>query len=207
MKTRTTILATAVALSMTGFAPVHAGDKVNDYVTDGSGKIVRDGSGDCVRQTSKTTVKLEECGYKVEVVAKKTPMQAEVSVVKEKVVLERVVIQNLQFAFDSAALTDADKGIHNTAVDQLTPYKESFRNQTSYVEIKGYTESSGPEDYNMKLSQRRADSVADYLTNALGADRSRMKVMGMGEANPVADNSTREGRILNRRVEVEVIQN
>ncbi|HBE92089.1 MAG TPA: hypothetical protein DDW55_06005, partial [Gammaproteobacteria bacterium] len=73
-------------------------------------------------------------------------------------------------------------------------------------EIKGYTDTSGPEAYNMKLSERRANAVADYLATNLGIDRSRMAVSGMGEADPVADNSTREGRIANRRVEVNIIK-
>ena len=205
MKNILLIIGTA-ARGISGLPTAFAGDKVSDYVTDSNGKVAKDGSGDCVRQKNKTTVKLEECGYKVEVIAKKTPAQTEVMVVEETVVLEKVVIQNLQFAFDSAALTDTDKGILDEAVQRLTPYKDAFRNQTSHVEIKGYTDTSGPEDYNMKLSQRRADAVADYLANSLGADRSRMQVTGMGEADPVADNSTREGRILNRRVEVNVIQ-
>ncbi|MDW2144894.1 OmpA family protein, partial [Vibrio sp. 1833] len=81
----------------------------------------------------------------------------------------------------------------------------SFLNEypQAQVEITGYTDSSGPAAYNQKLSERRAQAVADYITGA-GIDADRLTVKGMGEENPVADNSTREGREKNRRVEVVV---
>ncbi|TON25989.1 hypothetical protein CGH62_21605 [Vibrio parahaemolyticus] len=69
------------------------------------------------------------------------------------------------------------------------------------IRIVGYTDSSGPEIYNIGLSERRAQSVADYLVQQ-GIDASRLTVMGMGENSPVASNDTAEGRAQNRRVEV-----
>lgn len=69
--------------------------------------------------------------------------------------------------------------------------------------IGGYTDSTGTADFNMKLSQARADSVLDYLVNQ-GLDTSVLSAQGNGMANPVADNSTSQGRQKNRRVEIVV---
>ncbi len=67
--------------------------------------------------------------------------------------------------------------------------------------VEGHTCSIGPADYNQGLSERRARSVADHLVS-LGVRRDAIRVVGYGEDRPIADNSTREGRSLNRRVEV-----
>jgi OOP family OmpA-OmpF porin len=67
------------------------------------------------------------------------------------------------------------------------------------VIIEGHTDSDGDEDYNQDLSQRRAESVVAYLTSQ-GIDGSRLQARGMGESQPVADNSTEAGRQQNRRV-------
>jgi lipid-binding SYLF domain-containing protein len=68
-------------------------------------------------------------------------------------------------------------------------------------EVSGYTDNVGDKDANEKLSEQRATSVANWLA-AHGVDRSRLTVKGYGESNPVADNSTAEGRARNRRVEL-----
>jgi len=101
------------------------------------------------------------------------------------------------FEFDSAKLTDSVSERLDNFVNFLNEYPQA------QVEITGYTDSSGPAAYNQKLSERRAQAVADYLI-AAGIDADRFTVKGMGEENPVADNSTHEGREKNRRVEVVV---
>ncbi|MCG9611415.1 OmpA family protein [Vibrio harveyi] len=101
------------------------------------------------------------------------------------------------FEFDSAKLTDSVSERLDNFVNFLNEYPQA------QVEITGYTDSSGPAAYNQKLSERRAQSVADYLI-AAGIDADRFTVTGKGEENPVADNSTHEGREKNRRVEVVV---
>jgi len=69
------------------------------------------------------------------------------------------------------------------------------------IVIKGHADSTGPEDYNQKLSERRAQAVYDYFTSR-GVSPERMQTLGYGEAQPVADNSTAQGRALNRRAEL-----
>jgi OOP family OmpA-OmpF porin len=124
-------------------------------------------------------------------------------VVEETVVEEAVMMTKMHkeeygtgtFEFDSAKLTDSVSERLDNFVNFLNEYPQA------QVEITGYTDSSGSAVYNQELSERRAQSVADYLI-AAGIDADRFTVKGMGEENPVADNSTHEGREKNRRVEV-----
>lgn len=71
------------------------------------------------------------------------------------------------------------------------------------VSIEGHTDSQGGDDMNLALSQRRADTVSDYLSSQ-GVASSRISASGKGEALPVADNDTSAGRQLNRRVEITI---
>lgn len=72
------------------------------------------------------------------------------------------------------------------------------------IEVMGHTDSSGSESYNQALSTRRAESVGSYLT-AQGIDSRRVLAQGFGEAHPIADNATPEGRQSNRRVELRLV--
>lgn len=68
----------------------------------------------------------------------------------------------------------------------------------------GHTDATGPDGYNQKLSVRRSEAVKAYLESK-GIEKNRIYTEGKGEAQPVADNKTKEGRSKNRRVEVEVV--
>jgi OOP family OmpA-OmpF porin len=70
--------------------------------------------------------------------------------------------------------------------------------------VEGHTDSVGPDAYNQKLSQRRADAVKQVLVNQYGVGGNRVQSKGYGETRPVADNATDAGRAVNRRVEAEV---
>jgi len=72
------------------------------------------------------------------------------------------------------------------------------------IVVSGHTDSKGSVDYNQALSERRADSVAEYLLDQ-GVVVARLETIGFGEANPIADNATAEGRSLNRRVELSLL--
>jgi outer membrane protein OmpA-like peptidoglycan-associated protein len=72
--------------------------------------------------------------------------------------------------------------------------------------VEGDTDNTGTEEYNQKLSERRAQSVADYL-KGLGVPGTRISTVGLGELNPIASNDTEYGRQLNRRVEVAIFAN
>ncbi len=98
------------------------------------------------------------------------------------------------FDFDKADLKSSAYPILDEAVTVLE------KNPGLNIEIQGYTDSTGAEDYNLKLSQRRAESVMAFLVNR-GIDPGRLSAKGYGSANPVASNDTAEGRAKNRRVE------
>ena len=73
------------------------------------------------------------------------------------------------------------------------------------IEIGGHTDSDGGEAFNQKLSEARAASVAKYLLSK-GMDEGRLSIVGFGEAQPIADNGTREGKAINRRIEFKVLR-
>jgi OOP family OmpA-OmpF porin len=78
------------------------------------------------------------------------------------------------------------------------------KNPNAYALLVGYTDSIGPEEYNLYLSNRRASSVAAYLMNNYSVSADQIVVNWYGEANPMAGNDTAEGRAQNRRVEIAV---
>jgi len=100
------------------------------------------------------------------------------------------------FDFDSADLKPAMQSELDAVAAKVNASKGN-----EMLEIVGHTDSTGAEDYNQGLSERRAQSVADYLAGK-GVSASQMTIKGMGESSPVADNATREGRSMNRRVEI-----
>jgi outer membrane protein len=103
------------------------------------------------------------------------------------------VTRQVQFALNSADLTAEGKKTLDELAETLTKLK--FVAGT----VVGHTDSSGSDAYNQKLSERRAKTVADYL-QAKGIASGRLAVSGAGESQPIADNKTKEGRALNRRV-------
>lgn len=110
-----------------------------------------------------------------------------------------IKLPEVNFRTDSAELLDgADAELAAAAATLI-------QNPNIYVEVAGHTDSQGDPDYNIGLSQRRAETVRSYLVNA-GVDENRVTARGYGETEPVADNGTAEGRAENRRVELRVIR-
>jgi OOP family OmpA-OmpF porin len=102
---------------------------------------------------------------------------------------------NIQFEFNSGILKtssypDLDKAVALMKVDPTVTFM-----------LKGYASAEGTDAHNMELSVDRANAVKAYLVNS-GVNASNITTQGFGEANPVADNTTDAGRILNRRVEI-----
>lgn len=100
---------------------------------------------------------------------------------------------NIQFDFDSSILRPSSYPV----LDNISADLKS--NQVT-VTIAGYASSEGTAAHNMRLSKDRANSVKTYLVNS-GVDPKRLKIHAFGETHPIADNSTEEGRTMNRRVE------
>jgi outer membrane protein OmpA-like peptidoglycan-associated protein len=74
------------------------------------------------------------------------------------------------------------------------------------LEIAGYTDSVGSEDYNLSLSQKRSEIVVRYLVQQHQVPMFRLYILGLGEAKQVEDNNTKEGRAANRRVEITLLK-
>ena len=102
------------------------------------------------------------------------------------------------FATDSATVQPQFR----PTLDQVAQVLDQY-NQT-YVDVYGHTDSTGTDSHNQQLSERRARSVADYLT-ARGVESQRLGTMGYGESQPVASNDTEDGRAQNRRVEIKLV--
>jgi len=100
---------------------------------------------------------------------------------------------NIQFEFDSSVLKTSSYPV-------LDATSADLRASSSTVTLNGYASSEGTAAHNLRLSKDRANSVKTYLVNS-GVDAKRVKVKGFGETHPIADNSTEEGRVANRRVE------
>ena len=87
-------------------------------------------------------------------------------------------------------------------LDQVADVLKQY-NQT-YVDVYGHTDSTGSDSHNLGLSERRADSVRDYLM-LRGVEGARLGTRGFGETQPIADNMTEEGKAANRRVEIKIV--
>ena len=109
-------------------------------------------------------------------------------------------LPGVNFRHDSDRLLPGAEGVLGDAAATLKKYPDLR------VEVAGHTDSQGAADYNQGLSERRANTVRDYLINA-GVPASQLTARGYGEADPVADNATADGRARNRRVELRIISN
>ncbi len=110
-----------------------------------------------------------------------------------------VMPSNITFATDSAVFQTGFNNILDSVAIVLKKYDKTLINVT------GHTDSTGSDDYNLKLSQERAVAVGNYL-NLRGVNASRLVVRGMGESMPIASNDTEAGRAQNRRVELSIQQ-
>ncbi|MFZ5748123.1 MAG: OmpA family protein [Pseudomonadota bacterium] len=104
----------------------------------------------------------------------------------------------ITFDTDSATIQPQFRNTLDQVADVLRQY-----NQT-YIDVYGHTDSTGSDAYNQQLSERRASSVADYLSSH-GVQGARIATRGFGETQPIASNDTEEGRAANRRVEIKIV--
>lgn len=102
---------------------------------------------------------------------------------------------NITFATDSASLNPEFFDVLAAVAKVIKEYEKTL------VSVTGHTDSTGADDYNQQLSERRAATVGGYL-NQQGVSTERLVIIGYGEQRPVAPNSSPEGRARNRRVEI-----
>jgi len=102
------------------------------------------------------------------------------------------------FDVDSSSLKPQFRATLNDISQSLKTYPDSL------VDVYGHTDSTGSDQYNQSLSERRASTVANYMVTQ-GVSAARVRSQGFGETMPIAGNDTDEGRALNRRVEIKIV--
>jgi OOP family OmpA-OmpF porin len=223
MKFKVLALAIFAAVSFSAFS------YDGPYWTDENGNIVRSGFGKCIRTINWTPEDaIEECGGKppAKPAAKPAPVvaapvvaapvdsdgdgvtddkdmcpdsPADKPVDAKGCTIVSVVLKNVQFESNSSELTAGSSEELDKAVDAMNKY-DQIR-----IEIQAHSDSMGEASYNQYLSEQRANSVRDYMIGK-GIAADRMVAKGYGESQPIADNSTRDGRAENRRVELKIIE-
>lgn len=112
---------------------------------------------------------------------------------------QTIVLDNIYFRLGSADLEPE-------SFPTLNALRRVFiDNPGIVIQIEGHTDSQGSDEYNLRLSQQRADTVRNYIVEVLGINRDQVSSVGYGEARPVATNQTSSGRAQNRRIEFRVI--
>ena len=131
---------------------------------------------------------------------KEVTVEAKKELTPDQVIIQNIKVTPVHFVSDKSYLTDYSKGI----LDKLIKTLNSDKNFD--VNMYGYTDSQGSDNYNIKLSQDRIDSVVKYLISK-GISKDRIiHQKALGKTKPIASNNTPEGRLQNRRVEFEVFK-
>jgi len=107
-------------------------------------------------------------------------------------------IARVYFDFDKTNLTPASQQI-------LTRITSLITSKNSVIKVEGHTDNVGADNYNFSLALKRASRTEGFLVQQ-GVDNSKLQTMALGESKPIADNSTHDGRKLNRRVELKIAQ-
>ena len=203
MKISSLTLGCAMALATgTAFA------NVTPNLQDGSGNAVKDGSGACVVTSGQV---LPECAGVAPAAprpaapaspaspaapatpaAPAAPAKPAPSSVRQSVVIQADAL----FDFDKSVLRPDGKKSIDEALGKISGV------DVEMVIATGHTDSIGTDQYNQRLSERRAQAVKDYLVSK-GIPASKVTTIGKGESQPVATNKTKEGRQKNRRVDIE----
>jgi OOP family OmpA-OmpF porin len=160
---------------------------VNDLKKDSDGDGVSDQFDKCPNTPAGSTVDGAGC---VIVFPK---IDTSLFMRKGAIVAGAAAYSNIQFEFDSSVL-------RTSAYPVLDATSADLRTSGAKVEVDGFASAEGTAAHNLSLSKDRANSVKTYLVNS-GVDAKKVTVKGYGETRPIADNSTEEGRVINRRVE------
>ena len=167
-----------------------------DNLANGSGERVLDSKGECVVASFGEQL----CNLPEPVVEAPAPAP----VVAPEPIAEpeppQRVVENVSFSGDALFATNSAE-LTAEGKASIDPIIEGARNFNNFkISLFGHADSRGNADYNQSLSERRAQAVADYMTNS-GISASAISVFGRGESEPVASNTTAEGRAKNRRVD------
>ena len=119
---------------------------------------------------------------------------------KAEQVIDRLTV-SVHFAFDKATIRKSDEKELRKAIAFIKKYP-GYK-----VKLEGHTDSVGTEEYNLRLSDRRAEAVKNYLIKAGAVGKESITSVGYGETKPVASNKTKAGRAKNRRTEILIMAN
>jgi OmpA-OmpF porin, OOP family len=181
---------------------------VKTAVLDGTEVAVTGGT-QIVRPTSTTSYTAKVAGSSGSTTCNVTvgvtvPTPPPAKVAPQARVIDRLTI-HVNFDFDKSKVRTTDEAELKKASDFVRKYPDAK------VELEGHTDGKGTEQYNQKLSERRAEAVRQYLINEGAVDKTRISARGYGKSRPIAPNKTKEGkdnpegRAENRRVEVLII--
>jgi len=123
------------------------------------------------------------------------PDKAKVEITAEKI----AILEKVNFKTGKATIMKNSFELLDQVANVFIQYPRIKK-----VQVEGHTDDRGSEKSNKRLSQRRADAVLKYLVGK-GVEAERLVAVGFGEANPIADNKTKEGRAENRRVEFKIL--
>lgn len=174
----------------------------NSYLQSANGKPVLDGSGECIQVNN--GVSFPTCEPTIADLQITNPVRKPEPIIPEEFQLDKLFYSGLplfevtNFAFDSDELTQESK----KAIDQFI--SKLSNPEIERVTIIGHADSTGSTEYNLSLSERRANAVEMYLEQK-GIYSTNIENFGVGESVPIASNATEEGRSENRRVEITVI--
>ena len=203
------------AMAMEASAQQHVGMTIdpnadNGYWVGSDGNLARSGSGSCVR-TGSWTPKLATAECDPALMPKvATAPAAPVPLARAEPVVAAMpppapAIEKVAMSAD--ALFDFDKSeikpAGQAALDEVVRKLSLAGATLGLIVSTGHTDNTGSREYNIELSQRRAEAVKAYLIGQ-GIDANNIKTAALGESQPIADNATAEGRAENRHVEIEV---
>lgn len=184
------VIAACAAGAFPAQVMAHNEPRTQGYLVDSQGELVRSGTGLCWRTGYWTPeMAIEECDPDLIKIAEAPAPILAAERIKYCTTLD------VQFEIDRYAIQHE----YEAEVERLGAYMRKYPDTTAVIE--GHTDEVGTEEYNMQLSQRRAESVVNYLVERAGIDRSRLKAVGYGKTRPVADNRTEEGKRQNRRID------
>ena len=183
---------------------VIADQEEKGFVTHSNNGATIDSDGECIRTGFPSEgAQIEKCENKKESPKSKvsenvTPTKPETKKIPEAPKKTYITFDaEINFLFDKSSLTSNSKNILDNFISKVS--------EGSYTKINiyGHADSLGTDKYNLELSLKRAESVKNYLIN-FGIPIQSISIKALGETDPIADNSTRDGRAKNRRVFLEI---